>query len=115
MEWYYYDAPPFTRSKQKPLNGGKHDFSRDPLTLHNQTLLADLKHSRHFALRLGEVRFRGWQLNKNCLSSYEDEIKVTSSDIQPALQQKGVDMRIGLDITSLSLKKGGQRHCTGHR
>ncbi|EDQ9667902.1 NYN domain-containing protein [Salmonella enterica subsp. enterica serovar Bareilly] len=33
------------------------------------------------------------------------QVEITEKDIIPTINQKGVDMRIGLDIASLSLKK----------
>lgn len=102
---YYYDAPPFSKAKVKPLNGGKHHFSRDPLTLHNTNLLKQLALKDYFALRMGEVRFRGWELVKNAIPTDTDRHEISADDLRPALEQKGVDMRIGLDIASLSLKK----------
>ena len=32
-------------------------------------------------------------------------MEITAADLRPDIQQKGVDMRIGLDIASLTLKK----------
>ena len=102
---YFYDAPPFSRRKNRPLGGGLHDFGADPLTVHNHKLLKELKSIDYFALRMGEVRFRGWELDSRKLPNEGTEHHVVADDFRPALQQKGVDMRIGLDIASLSLKK----------
>lgn len=33
------------------------------------------------------------------------EVSVTAEDLLPNVQQKGVDMRVGLDIASLTLKR----------
>ena len=101
---YYYDAPPFSKTRKRPLNGGSLSFSSDPLTLHNKKLLQELKTIDYFALRLGEVRFRGWELDQKNLPN-SDKHQITADDFRPSLQQKGVDMRIGLDIASLALKK----------
>lgn len=101
---YYYDAPPFSKTKNRPLNGGPHAFGRDSLTLHNFKLLRELKTIDYFALRMGEVRFRGWELDQKKLPKSQAEHQITADDFRPSLQQKGVDMRIGLDIASLSLK-----------
>ena len=102
---YYYDAPPFSKSRRGPLNGPWHDFSKDRLTEHNERLLDDLKALERFALRMGEVRFRGWELDYKNLAVEQQGVHVTAADFRPSLQQKGVDMRIGLDIASLALKK----------
>lgn len=102
---YYYDAPPFSKTKNRPLNGGPHAFASDPLTIHNKKLLQELKTIDYFALRMGEVRFRGWELDQKKIPSSQEEHQITADDFRPSLQQKGVDMRIGLDIASLALKQ----------
>ena len=102
---YYYDAPPFFKNKMKPLGGGLHSFVEDPLYRHNQKMLEELKTAANFALRMGELVFRGWEIDQKMLKSQQPEILVTADDLRPSLKQKGVDMRIGLDIASLALKK----------
>ena len=102
---YYYDAPPFSQTKQGPLGGPKRSFDKDPLTKHNKQLLKDLKTLDRFALRMGEVRFRGWELDSKKIAGQRGRLHVTAADFIPSLEQKGVDMRIGLDIASLALKK----------
>ncbi len=54
---------------------------------------------------MGEIRFRGWELDQKNLPVSVEEHQITADDFRPSLQQKGVDMRIGLDIASLALKK----------
>lgn len=102
---YYYDAPPYSKSKNKLLNGGKHNFGSDPLTPHNNRLLKELHSQDHFALRMGEIRFRGWELDRNSFTTNDNSCHITADNLRPSLQQKGVDMRIGLDIASLTLKE----------
>ncbi|MDE0348618.1 MAG: NYN domain-containing protein [Gammaproteobacteria bacterium] len=64
------------------------------------------------AVRLGEVRReveRSWTLKpesqKALLSGRREVAELTDEDFVLAIRQKGVDMRIGLDIASLSLKR----------
>jgi uncharacterized LabA/DUF88 family protein len=47
-------------------------------------------------------------LKKNVLQQSGPTIEISAEDIQPAIRQKGVDMRIGLDIASLALKRQAQ-------
>src|SRR5438552_7845175 len=60
------------------------------------------------ALRLGIARNRGWTLRESYI---RDAIKgprphpVQAGDVFLALEQKGVDMRIGIDVAALSLKR----------
>ena len=39
------------------------------------------------------------------LPADEPQFQITADDLRPNVHQKGVDMRIGLDIASLTLKK----------
>jgi len=108
---YYYDAEPLQAKKPKPLTGGsdswtRFDFASTPTFASNIQLLNSLKRENHFAIRLGEVHFRGWLVKPQILNPKRTgtEITVTANDLIPNVQQKGVDMKIGLDIASLSLK-----------
>lgn len=108
---YYYDAEPMASTKAKPLTGPKgewelYDFSNTPLYHSNMALLEELKRQPYFAIRLGEVNFRGWLVRPQRLKpgGSQTSINVEASDLIPNIQQKGVDMRIGLDIAALTLK-----------
>lgn len=102
---YYYDAPPLMESVKLPLGGGSLNFGSTDLARHNSTLLQKLCRAPFFALRLGEVVFRGWKLNQKKLNDKTDFLTITRDDLTPNVSQKGVDMHIGLDIASLTLKK----------
>ncbi len=108
---YYYDAEPLSAKKPIPLTGGRNnrrtcDFSQNPLYEANMQLLDELKQKPYFAVRLGETQFRGWIVKPYLLKADKTDtgLHLTSADLMPNIQQKGVDMRIGLDISSLSLK-----------
>lgn len=105
---YYYDAPPLASRVNKPLNGGQVDFSLTPLARANQALNAALVRLPFFALRQGELSFRGWRVRGAALPAQQPEVMIKADDLLPDIQQKGVDMRIGLDIASLTLKRQAQ-------
>jgi len=102
---YFYDAPPLRSTERKPLSGRPVAFATTPLALNNQRLHAELCSAPFVALRMGELRFRGWKLNTRRLPADTQEVTITSEDLEPNVHQKGVDMRVGLDIASLTLKK----------
>ncbi len=103
---YFYDAPPLDTVKQKPLGGESMDFGKTPIAQINRRLHQELKNSPFVALRMGIVQFRGWTLKAGLLAhKREGEVTLGPDDIVPNVQQKGVDMRIGLDIASLTLKQ----------
>lgn len=108
---YYYDAEPLHGTKLKPLTGGKQqgehfDFSSTLSYKANKQLIQELKKQAFFAVRLGEVSFRGWLVKPQILDPKQGirEVNITDADLIPNIQQKGVDMNLGLDISSLSLK-----------
>ncbi len=102
---YFYDSQPLSGAEEKPLGGGTVDFGAHPAAARNQTLHSELIHEPFVALRLGELAFRGWRIKRRVLNGEHTEVAVKENDLQPEIQQKGVDMRIGLDIAALTLKK----------
>lgn len=59
------------------------------------------------AVRRGTLAHQGWQLGYASVRAMLAGTKqsVVAQDIAPRIRQKGVDMRIGLDIASLALKR----------
>ena len=105
---YYYDAPPLEDLLSEPLGGGGGNLATTDLSRQNKALLGRPRETPFVSLRLGELAFRGWRLSKRRLSDNSATtaaIVVRAADLQPDIQQKGVDMRIGLDIASLTLKR----------
>jgi len=101
---FFYDSKPLECSETKPLGGGKIDFGATPTAARNKSLHATLSRQPFFALRFGELYFEGWRLKKKFLRK-NSPIEIDADALEPEIRQKGVDMRIGLDIASLTLKK----------
>ena len=103
----FYGANPFHGSKQTPLGGPLVDFSRSRTARNNRRLLERLEASEDFAVRRGEVVFGGWRLGRVADRALQRNPRktVSQTDFVPELTQKGVDMRIGLDIAALALKR----------
>ena len=87
---YYYDAPPLGPN----VRGGS--------SFHEQ--LSELP---FVSLRMGELRSRRnrREVRGKLPAPVDGKIVVKAKQLVPAVHQKGVDMRLGLDIASLSLKK----------
>ena len=102
---FFYDAPPLKSRHVRPLAGGRVDFSSTPLAKHNQRLHEELRNVPFMALRMGDLRFRGWTLDTRRLPNDEPQVRIAADDLRPNVHQKGVDMRLGLDIASLTLKR----------
>jgi uncharacterized LabA/DUF88 family protein len=103
---YYYDSWPLKSSEKKPLGGGTVDFGADPVVSRAMRLFNEMAELPFVALRLGELSFNGWGLAKAPLENAQETfLTVTADNLKPQIQQKGVDMRIGMDIAALTLKK----------
>lgn len=102
---YIYDANPLEQKVSNPLSGASQDYGSTPQFAHFKAVLADLKKIPFVSLRLGDLVQRGWKIKKSKFKSKSTSITVTDTDLVPEIQQKGVDMRIGLDIAALTLKK----------
>ena len=104
---FFYGANPYHGSKRRPLGGQIEDFAVTKTARNNTRLLEGLEESEDFAVRRGEVVFQGWRLGPAADRALQQnpEKTVSDGDFVPELVQKGVDMRIGLDIAALALKR----------
>ena len=91
----YYDCYPF-EGKAKDPQGTDIDFSTTPTVKFKKTLLNDISKHERYALRLGQLSFRGWKAHTQ---------GNPTSPPTPIFQQKGVDMKCGLDIAVMSINK----------
>jgi uncharacterized LabA/DUF88 family protein len=66
--------------------------------------MSDLGVLPFVSMRRGDLAFRGWKIRQGKLPDDEVQVIVTAAEIEPIVHQKGVDMRLGLDIASLALK-----------
>jgi uncharacterized LabA/DUF88 family protein len=107
---YVYDAAPLTETVDKPLRGGRLNFSEQAIAQRSQRLHKELQRIPNVAIRMGELAFRGWSVKSDRLrrDAGLEEMTLRAADLVPNIQQKAVDMRIGLDIAALTLKKIAQ-------
>jgi uncharacterized LabA/DUF88 family protein len=110
---FYYDAKPFGNAQRYPVSGKRLDYANSPEAKFRNELFEILKKKRKFALRLGKVvRETGWRLTEDAGKQLKAGT-LTPENIQDqhfsfGLRQKGVDMRMGIDIASVTLKKQAQ-------
>lgn len=108
---FYYDCPPLTKKAHNPVTGAAIDFSKTTLAKWRLTFFEELKKRRKVALRLGYLDdgHGRWVLRpevlKEVLRGSRSVDQLTTDDVKYEMRQKGVDMRIGLDIASLAYKK----------
>lgn len=107
---FYYDCPPATKRIFHPFLQRQIDLSKTDLYAWTNQFLNELKKKRKFALRLGKLAeeqahytLRPEVIKRlfNHSLSFEN---LTENDFCIEIEQKGVDMKIGLDIASLSYK-----------
>lgn len=107
---FFYDAKPYLGKEHRPVSGRSIDYARSDEARFRLALHDKLRRMSHMAVRLGEVRReRGWILReeaqKRLLKGEITVTDLTDDDFTPGLRQKAVDMRIGTDIASLTLKR----------
>jgi uncharacterized LabA/DUF88 family protein len=110
---YYYDCPPLDNKITLPISKKSKDLSKTDRFRENTTLLNGLKRTDFFSVREGFLSEDGWILKKSALKKLTKENagleNINDSDFSPNINQKGVDMKIGLDIAWISLEKIAQR------
>lgn len=109
---FYYDARPYDRKAHTPIGKRSLDYARSDQAIFRNRLFDALRRRPNLAVRLGEVRRdsrRSWILKARpqarLLNGDLAIGDLTDEDFEAALRQKGVDMRIGLDIASITLKR----------
>jgi uncharacterized LabA/DUF88 family protein len=108
---YWYDAPPFSGTVRNPISGASTDLSQSQQARENQALIDSLEMQEDFAVRRGTLSSAGWKLGLASLKRLKggkSGNEITAKDLVPNLQQKGVDMRIGLDISWIAFHKIAQ-------
>ena len=108
---FYYDTEPLDKKGHNPITKKAIDFSETPVAVAQRKLLESIKSTPNFALRLGKTVWKNneWILSADKLKALLEK-KITidqlaESDLKPLIEQKAVDMKLGLDITSIATKK----------
>lgn len=106
---FYYDCLPFDKKQHNPVSGKAIDFSNTEQYLFQVALFEELKKKRKIALRLGVLEdHRRWiikpSITKDLLKKEITIEDLTENDVTYDLRQKRVDIKIGLDIASVTLK-----------
>jgi uncharacterized LabA/DUF88 family protein len=96
---FYYDCAPYSGELKQPVSGAPRVFNGNDGWQHQ------LAQKNFFALRRGRLKFVDWELKTPPPAGRA----LTDADYKPKFQQKGVDMRIGLDMATLAVKGGVER------
>ena len=99
MRILYYDCAPYAGEIKLPVSGEKKKFEK------SDAWMSELAQKDLFAVRKGVLKFRGWSPKKIPVPNKA----MTDFDFQPNFEQKGVDMRIGLDVAYYALNRSVDR------
>lgn len=96
---FYYDCAPYTGKARLPVSGNEIVFEG------SDRWLRELAGKDYFAVRLGILKFRGFKPKKTPI----EPVQLSDADFRPDFEQKGVDMRIGLDIAVFAERRSVDR------
>lgn len=105
---FYYDCPPMTRTIKHPLNGVDVDYASMPGTKWSNDFYRYISEKHRSALRMGELAesTASYILKDNVmddlLSGRKSIDSLREDDFRVDVKQKGVDMRVGLDVAALA-------------
>lgn len=110
---YFYDCEPLRIHLKQPVTGNPWDLTRTQRYRRATSMLDQLKQTQDVAVRLGHLtgatRRFPWALRdkvaEQLIRNNAQVCKLTDDDFILDIQQKGVDMRIGLDIARLTLRE----------
>lgn len=107
---FFYDCPPLEKKFHNPLTQKSVDYSKTDEAVFRNQLHTELKRQRKVALRLGHLGgSEQWMLKPTALNDILKKKRtieqIDENEVFVDIRQKGVDMRIGVDIASLSFKK----------
>ncbi len=106
---FYYDCLPLTKKAHLPISRKATNFAKSNLYTFKVIFIKELKKKRKVALRLGHLKDDNkWALKnaslRNLLSGRTEFSQLKDVDFKYDIRQKGVDLRIGIDIASLAYK-----------
>lgn len=108
---FFYDCKPITKKAHYPFSHRSLDLAKSDTAIFRNELHKELTRTSCLALRFGylDEKNASWQIKDektyhDILSKKKDFNSLTDDLVYKA-KQKGVDMRIGLDIATLSYKK----------
>ena len=108
---FYYDCEPSAKKIFHPLKDASVDLSKQATYQWTMKFFEELKKKRKLALRLGFLAAdeATYVLKQTAVKNLFRKIisidDVIENDFQISMKQKGVDMKIGLDIASLAYKR----------
>ena len=91
---------------RNPVSGASLNLGNTPVYANHKSLIDKLELTPNFAVRLGVTMIHGWRLGSQATRRLAQNPRPpTHQDFVPHIEQKGVDLRIGLDIARLALRE----------
>lgn len=112
---FYYDCPPSAKKVYNPLKKSTEDFALSDQYKWMTEFLNELTRKRKFALRLGRLSEDDlfYTINQSATKKLINKTKaiddLEQKDLALSITQKGVDMKIGVDITSMAFRRQADR------
>ena len=104
---FYYDSRSSSGRVWHPVTQEVIELSELAPAKARSRFLSELGRMDLIALRCGQTRFRGWRLSERYLSQLTQGRlrRPEAQDYELRFEQKGVDMRIGIDVANLALNR----------
>jgi uncharacterized LabA/DUF88 family protein len=94
----YYDCRPYQGEASLPVSGDPYQFKS------GGGWLDELASRDYFQVRTGILRFRGWKPKMTPVAS-----NLSDQDFRPDFEQKGLDLKIGIDMLRMLDTKAADR------
>lgn len=104
---YFYDSLPPSETLVRPVSKAPYDLTDTDRYREAKAMHDALSLKPNVAVRTGEAMLcqPNWRLRSNRMTQLiRDARPLTDDDFQPDIVQKGVDMRIGMDLAQLALR-----------
>lgn len=107
---FYYDCLPLEKRVHNPITSRCIVLEKNEEAIFRKDIIEHLKQKRKVALRLGELKDTGkWFIKarhtKPLISGAISISELREEDVFYEMRQKSIDMKIGVDIASLALKR----------
>jgi uncharacterized LabA/DUF88 family protein len=107
---FFYDCPPLTKRVHLPVSKRSLVLANTPEALLRNSLHRELLSIRKVALRLGRLNesLSEWKPKPDAIERWlknPDSYVPCDEDFSIDVTQKGVDMKLGLDVASIAFKK----------
>ena len=103
---FFYDCPPLTKRLHYPVSGRSLDLAKTETALRRHAIHLRLLDARKVALRLGRLNEDvSWVPKAEAMRRWlKGSFDPTDEDFEIKTVQKGVDMRLGLNVAAMAFK-----------